>query len=215
MRARYYDPSTGSFMSVDPLLTLTRSPYGYVYGDPANATDPSGAGTLWDPSSYSRDAFGNVAGNYIWGITQSVGGAVGRGSTDIAGGFVDGMTFGFGPSFGNPCSAAFLVGGFATFAVPGPGAEAGAAKAIRILAGLERGRSPGVKVVGSEDELRALYAELSKGGTPVPFTGKAGGEAVILSDGTRVQIRNGSDTGGATIDVFREGAKKEMKVHIK
>lgn len=50
LRARYYDPTTGQFLSRDPLVALTRSPYGYVAGNPLNATDPSG---LIDSNSLS------------------------------------------------------------------------------------------------------------------------------------------------------------------
>jgi RHS repeat-associated protein len=42
LRARHYDPSTGSFLTRDPLVSLTREPYGYVGGDPVNRTDPWG-----------------------------------------------------------------------------------------------------------------------------------------------------------------------------
>jgi RHS repeat-associated protein len=42
LRARYYDPSTGQFLSRDPLVDLTREPYGYVHDNPLNFTDPSG-----------------------------------------------------------------------------------------------------------------------------------------------------------------------------
>jgi len=42
LRARYYDPSTGQFVSRDPMVAKTMSPYSYVSGNPLNATDPSG-----------------------------------------------------------------------------------------------------------------------------------------------------------------------------
>jgi RHS repeat-associated protein len=42
LRARYYDPETGQFLSRDPLAALTLSPYRFVAGNPINATDPSG-----------------------------------------------------------------------------------------------------------------------------------------------------------------------------
>jgi RHS repeat-associated protein len=42
LRARYYDPSTAQFLTVDPDVATTLSPYGYVAGDPLNAGDPSG-----------------------------------------------------------------------------------------------------------------------------------------------------------------------------
>jgi RHS repeat-associated protein len=41
-RARYYQPSTGQFMSLDPAVGKTMSPYAYVLGNPLNGTDPSG-----------------------------------------------------------------------------------------------------------------------------------------------------------------------------
>jgi RHS repeat-associated protein len=42
LRARYYDPSTGQFISRDPLVAVTRAPYAYVADNPLNAIDPSG-----------------------------------------------------------------------------------------------------------------------------------------------------------------------------
>ena len=47
LRARYYDPATGTFLSRDPMAASpgwTQSPYGYAGGNPVNATDPTG---LW------------------------------------------------------------------------------------------------------------------------------------------------------------------------
>jgi len=42
LRARYYDPSTGQFLSRDPATESTREPYGYVLESPLNGTDPAG-----------------------------------------------------------------------------------------------------------------------------------------------------------------------------
>lgn len=42
LRARYYDPTTGQFLSRDPKDVRTRSAYGYALGDPINGSDPSG-----------------------------------------------------------------------------------------------------------------------------------------------------------------------------
>jgi len=39
---RYYDPATGQFISVDPLVDLTEAPFSYVDGDPVSETDPTG-----------------------------------------------------------------------------------------------------------------------------------------------------------------------------
>jgi RHS repeat-associated protein len=42
LQARYYDPNTGEFISVDPLKDLTDQPYAYAGDNPLSATDPTG-----------------------------------------------------------------------------------------------------------------------------------------------------------------------------
>jgi RHS repeat-associated protein len=42
LRARYYDPATAQFLTVDPLLAATAQAYAYAAGSPLNATDPRG-----------------------------------------------------------------------------------------------------------------------------------------------------------------------------
>jgi RHS repeat-associated protein len=42
LRARYYDPKTGQFLSRDPLVEMTGQPYAYAANSPLNGTDPSG-----------------------------------------------------------------------------------------------------------------------------------------------------------------------------
>lgn len=44
-QARYYDPTSGQFISVDPIVAKTREPYGYTTDNPLNLSDPSG---LWN-----------------------------------------------------------------------------------------------------------------------------------------------------------------------
>jgi hypothetical protein len=39
---RYYDPATGQFLSVDPLVSSTGEPYAYARDDPVNGSDPNG-----------------------------------------------------------------------------------------------------------------------------------------------------------------------------
>jgi RHS repeat-associated protein len=51
-RARYYDPSTGSFTTQDPLASGQR--YAYAGGDPVDFTDPSGAFFAEIASLYAR-----------------------------------------------------------------------------------------------------------------------------------------------------------------
>ncbi len=42
LRARFYDPATGQFLSQDPLVALTGQPYQYAANNPVNLTDPLG-----------------------------------------------------------------------------------------------------------------------------------------------------------------------------
>ncbi|MER7952101.1 RHS repeat-associated core domain-containing protein [Streptomyces sp. NPDC096079] len=42
LRARYYDPATAQFLTVDPEVRSTLSAYGYVDNNPLNHADPSG-----------------------------------------------------------------------------------------------------------------------------------------------------------------------------
>jgi RHS repeat-associated protein len=57
LRARYYDPTTAQFLTVDPALASTRSPYAYAAGNPLNASDPSGKclGWIWHASDCQWD----------------------------------------------------------------------------------------------------------------------------------------------------------------
>ncbi len=42
LRARYYDPATAQFLTVDPATSLTRAPYNFVSDNPLNLVDPKG-----------------------------------------------------------------------------------------------------------------------------------------------------------------------------
>jgi RHS repeat-associated protein len=53
--ARYYDPTTGQFLTRDPLATTTRAAYGYAGGNPLTQIDPQGlssCGDWTDPGAY-------------------------------------------------------------------------------------------------------------------------------------------------------------------
>jgi RHS repeat-associated protein len=60
LRARYLDPSTGQFISTDPRVSETRSPYAYVAGNPLNQIDPLGL-----------DFWGNLQNTVIGGVNAA------------------------------------------------------------------------------------------------------------------------------------------------
>lgn len=67
LRARYYDPTTGQFISRDPVVPLTRSPYAYVRGNPLNSTDAAGLDCSWNPLDW-----GSCAGDAVhWAVNNS------------------------------------------------------------------------------------------------------------------------------------------------
>jgi len=56
---RYYDPATEQFVSVDPLVDETGTPYAFTDGDPVNGSDPSGLYTpCWDALDPLSAGFG-------------------------------------------------------------------------------------------------------------------------------------------------------------
>jgi RHS repeat-associated protein len=60
MRARDYNPATGSFTGVDPMLAVTGQPYAYASDAPGYYTDPSGR--VFGPDNLIAGAIGAIAG---------------------------------------------------------------------------------------------------------------------------------------------------------
>lgn len=56
LRARWYEPSTGEFTTVDPALIETDQPYSYADDDPVNNWDPTGDDTYGTSSTGAIDA---------------------------------------------------------------------------------------------------------------------------------------------------------------
>jgi hypothetical protein len=77
---------------------------------------------------------------------------------------------------------------------------------------LPDGRNRGVKTVGSELELKGLFNKLADGGDA--NLGGYKGVGAILSDGTSINYRTASRSGGATIDIKFQNDKNRYRIHI-
>src|SRR5258707_7972546 len=112
-------------------------------------------------------------------------------------------------AIGSGCSKAWAaVKGF--FGSTGEGATAGSIRDV--LSGLKSGRSPGVSIVDSAEQMDSTFQTLTKGGKAID-PGDYPGQAVGLKDGTIVRMRNQSKSGGPAIDItFPDGATN--KVHV-
>ncbi len=245
MRARWYDPSTDVFTSVDPDLASTDQPYSYAADDPVNNSDPLG---LWcvfghNPNGGCRgkatvvNAWHNADNAYQCVSSACYANRTG-GANAVAGAHNTFNNLAGLPSVPAPypCSNpdAYDLGGQLPYYVGGllvPGAgelgiaevpftEAGAEVAAEgaasnaasiqeVLSGLEMGRN--YPVVGSQADLNQVFGQLARGGQVTQNTG--GRLLVGLPDGTTVQYRTFSGSGGDTIDVqYPDGS--ESKVYI-
>ena len=76
MRARFYDPATGQFLTRDPLTSVTGQPYGYANDSPVTYTDPSGRFS-WPALSQVATRFVSAIDTYTLGGTADVREALG------------------------------------------------------------------------------------------------------------------------------------------
>jgi uncharacterized protein RhaS with RHS repeats len=109
LRARWYDPQTGQFLSIDPLQALTQHAYEYANDSPLNGTDPTGLISASDVGN----ALAGVAAGATGGLSTDVLGAVGINPDRCSSYYQDAQPLGL--------AAAFLI--------PGVGEEAVAAEA--------------------------------------------------------------------------------------
>jgi RHS repeat-associated protein len=199
LRARFYDPATGQFLSRDPAIKVSGSAYGYTAGNPVNATDPNGLlsfsgvlGTIGEileplnPIKYYEEEIEAIENgcSYLDSISHGLEGAL-VGAGDATG-------------------VVALLRGAVGLAADEIGSEI-----IGELSNLDMGRN--AFLANSSDDLEEIYARLSAGGTPIDFP--ANREAVELSDGTRIQLRYDSKSGGPAIDIKR--GEFEVKIHVK
>jgi len=69
LRARYYDPATGQFMSSDPMVGGTREAYAYIQGNPLNGADPTGL-CSWAP--WAQDFCGKQVAHNVAQVSSAV-----------------------------------------------------------------------------------------------------------------------------------------------
>jgi RHS repeat-associated protein len=75
LRARWYDPRIGRFISPDPFEGRQRDPrslnrYVYAHSDPVHGTDPSGKMTAMDSGIAMGALTGLTVASVYWGLTQ-------------------------------------------------------------------------------------------------------------------------------------------------
>ena len=75
------------------------------------------------------------------------------------------------------------------------------------------GKSGNAFNVKTETELNGLWGRISSEAKPMNAQ-NYNGMMRELPDGTRMGLRNASETGGKTIDVFPNGGSNGYKVHI-
>jgi len=78
---------------------------------------------------------------------------------------------------------------------------------------LPPGKNRGVKVLPNAAAVEALYAELTKNGTPLP-PGTYKGEWEALPDGTKIGFRPDSKSGGPTVEIWNPDGSKMWDVHV-
>jgi RHS repeat-associated protein len=205
LRARVYDPVTGQFLTRDSIEALTREPYSYAGVNPLNYTDPSGL-TNWNPLSTEFWTEGNFISDTLSPIPYY--------EKEVE-------EWENGASYWDSVKHGLL--GACVFASDATGLGAlgrgllgrsGAALAEDAVAGLTAGRTSGVYVVDSADDLGAIYSKLAAGGRPVTAPSTYPGKEVILRDGTRVGIRGTSKTGGPAVDI-KPPDQSKITIHVK
>lgn len=142
LRARWYDPATAQFTSVDPKLLTTNLPYAYTAGNPLQYTDPLGLDALSDVGSFSLGALDGLSGGLsTWAVN-----AIKPGTIDT-------------------CSSAFKwgsgVGTVASFIIPG-GAVVKAAGAVAAVGfGVFKGVTKLARVIKNSNLVKKVTSSVA------------------------------------------------------
>jgi RHS repeat-associated protein len=175
LRARTYDPATGTFLQRDTWgITATDSqsidPYAYVGNSPVNGIDPSGHCGIFDPLGCASDLAGGV-GNKVSDFAGGVGNAVtnpGQTWADTGGGVVNNIADTGGAVVRNvsdwvqknPATTALLLtAGACGLAIATGGAASPLCVQMAIGAGIGAGTYTGSVVVGNAVNGKGLSLE--------------------------------------------------------
>ncbi|MEU7906414.1 putative Ig domain-containing protein [Actinoplanes sp. NPDC049118] len=196
LRARDYDPTTGQFLSVDPIVDTTHQPYAYAENNPLQNTDPTGLCAvcdMWDGVvDVVRGATKNLKKNVSaleWGISDALFFGLPSKLMEFA---VPGSTC---EIKNNPWyTGGNITGTVASLVTPGGAVKAagGALKGLRSLMGAGKGFKAaetgaamrnGIKVAGGaycsfEGDTRVLMAD----GSRRPIAEVRVGDKVIATD---------------------------------
>ena len=195
----YYDPATGQFLTVDPLVDDTAVPYAYAGGDPMIASDPAGlyfgqgiVDTLSNAAVGTAKCIGDIAN--CLSPQGAANAAVSFFNSIYA--FVTNGEYGPGLSIPYPCnpylseSNAFGQGLFlgAGFAIPGLGEEN-----LATLEGLSRASSLEPTLLGATSKGAAREALAGASVTPEQLATASRAIARATSNDTLSLVMDGSN----------------------
>lgn len=135
LRARWHDPQSGQFITVDPILSTTHSPYNYVAGNPLQSMDPLGLDFWFDTLQNSADFAAGFGDNVtaVTGILPWIADGMSRDLTYYSVTAVVRRAIGVDDVV-NKCSSFYEWGGYAGTAaelvIPGLGVGGKIAKAV-------------------------------------------------------------------------------------
>lgn len=186
LRARYYDPATGQFLTADPAFAATWSRHGFTGNDPLDATDATGL-SWYNPFSWSPNTWKTIG--EVAGVAGVVAGGVALCAATAC--------------LGDAAVAA--IGGSATLAVIGEGAET-----VGLGAAALGGLADGVNIYNDCIGHRR-YSNAGECGTDIAvgaidaatfgFGNLAFGGKFVANE-TRTIIRNAIGLGGGTVSLL-------------